>query len=450
MATKELTSDSPLKMILLFMLPIFVGNIFQQFYNFIDALIVGRIIGINALASVGATGPFIFLVISFIFSATQGFTVVTAQKFGAGDYNLLRKSLAISIVLSAILTILLTFMSAPFSYRLLSFLQTPADIIDDAAIYLFIMFAGIIATVFYNLSANVLRALGDSKTPLYFLLVSTFLNIFFDLLFIIKFKWGIAGAGYATVISQAISTVLCMTFMFLKFPILRLSKEDWHFNNDFVWEHLRIGIPMGIQMSVLSIGIIALQYVLNSFGSVAIAAATTGMRVEQLFSQALVALGATMAVYTAQNYGAKKLSRIKEGAKYAVFINIFICTFAIVVLSFYSAPIISLFMSEVNAEVLKLAQQYLLITILCLIFLGFLMIFRNILQGMGEVVAPLISGFAELIARIVCAFVFGYHFGYIGVCTATPVAWIFGSIVLYLGYKISLKKSIKTIRTRSH
>lgn len=448
MATKELTNGSPLKMILLFMFPVFIGNIFQQFYHFVDALIVGRIIGIKALAAVGATGPFIFFIISFIFASTQGFTVVTAQKFGAREYDLLRKSLAISIFLSAILTLLLTFLSAPFSYQLLDFLQTPTDIIDDAAIYLFIMFAGIIATVFYNLSANVLRALGDSKTPLYFLIVSTFINIFFDLLFIIKLKWGIAGAGYATVLSQALSTVLCMSFMFWKFPILRLNKQDWIFDKDFVYEHLRIGIPMGIQMSILSIGIIALQYVLNSFGSNAIAAATTAMRVEQLFSQCLVALGATMAVYTAQNYGAKKLSRIKEGAKHAVFINIFICISAIVILYFYSGPIISLFMTEVNLEVLKLAQQYLLITILCLIFLGFLMIFRNILQGMGDVIAPLVSGFAELIARIACAFIFGHYFGYIGVCTATPAAWIAATLVLYLGYKISLKKSIKTIKKK--
>lgn len=449
MATKELTSGSPIKLITFFMLPIFLGNIFQQLYNLVDALIVGRIIGINALAAVGATSPIIFMIISFIFASTQGFTVITAQKFGAREYDLVKKSLAASIVLSAALMIIVTLISAPFSYQMLAFLRTPTDIIDMADTYLFIMLVGIFATVFYNLSSNIIRALGDSKTPLYFLIFASILNVFLDIYFIVNLKMGIAGAGWATVLSQAVSTVLCLAFMFWKFPILRLKKEDWNVSKDFYMEHLRVGIPMGFQMSVLSIGIIALQFVLNGFGSVAVAAFTTAMRVDQLFTQVYLALGATMAVFAAQNFGAKKLSRIKEGAKASILIAFITSIFSILVLAFFSGDLVALFMSEVDPEVVRLAEIYLHILMIFFFFLGVLLIFRNILQGMGSVMAPLASGIAELIARTACAFIFGHYFGYVGICTATPAAWAAAALVLFIGYKISLIKHVKTIRKRA-
>lgn len=449
MATKELTSGSPIKLITFFMLPIFLGNIFQQLYNLVDALIVGRIIGINALAAVGATSPIIFMIISFIFASTQGFTVITAQKFGAREYDLVKKSLAASIVLSAALMIIVTLISAPFSNQMLAFLRTPTDIIDMADTYLFIMLVGIFATVFYNLSSNIIRALGDSKTPLYFLIFASILNVFLDIYFIVNLKMGIAGAGWATVLSQAVSTVLCLAFMFWKFPILRLKKEDWNVSKDFYMEHLRVGIPMGFQMSVLSIGIIALQFVLNGFGSVAVAAFTTAMRVDQLFTQVYLALGATMAVFAAQNFGAKKLSRIKEGAKASILIAFITSIFSILVLTFFSGDLVALFMSEVDPEVVRLAEIYLHILMIFFFFLGVLLIFRNILQGMGSVMAPLASGIAELIARTACAFIFGHYFGYVGICTATPAAWAAAALVLFIGYKISLIKHVKTIRKRA-
>ena len=276
MATKELTSGNPLKLIILFMIPIFLGNLFQQIYSLVDTLIVGRTIGLNALAAVGATGPMIFLVISFIFASTQGFAVVTAQKFGARDYELVRKSVTSGFILSFLLTVVMTFVSAPFTNQMLAFLRTPNDIIQLSDEYLFIMFVGIIATVFYNYSSNVIRALGDSKTPLYFLIFASVLNIFLDLIFILKFHMGVKGAAWATVVSQAVSTILCLIFMFARFPILRLRKVDWFVDRKFLYEHLRIGIPMGFQMSVLTLGIIAVQYVLNGLGSIAIAAYQSG------------------------------------------------------------------------------------------------------------------------------------------------------------------------------
>ena len=443
MNTKELTSGNPFKLILLFMLPMFIGNVFQQLYNFTDAIIVSRVIGIKSLAAVGASAALIFLVISFIFASTQGFTVITAQRFGAKDYVNVRKSFAASIILSFWLTLILTLMSAPFTENLLIWLRTPSDIMEDATKYLFIMLVGIFATVYYNLSSNVIRALGNSKTPLHFLIFSVFLNIFFDLLFVVKFRWGIEGAGWATVLSQAIATVCCVIYMFWKFPILHLKKSDFDIKWDFYYEHLKTGIPMGIQMSVMTLGMIAVQYVLNSFGSKAIAAFTTAMRVDQMFSQSLLALGATMSVFAAQNFGAKKMSRIREGAKSAMYIAVIISLISFVLIKLFGTNIVALFMTEIDNEVMEMATLYLNIIVIFFIFLGILFIFRNILQGMGQVIAPLISGFAELIARVVFAFVFGSYFGFLGVCTATPAAWISGALILFLCYKISLLKIAK-------
>ncbi len=446
MASKELTEGKPLKLILLFMIPIFLGNFFQLFYNFVDALIVGRFIGIDALAAVGATGSLIFLVISFVFSSTQGFSIVLSHKFGERNYDLVKKSLASSIILSGIITIVLTLISTPFSRILLEILNTPSDIIDLAEKYLFILFLGIFATVYYNVSSNSIRALGDSKTPLYFLIFSSILNVALDLLFVVVFKWGIQGVAFATVVAQMISTILCMSYMFVKYPVLRLRKTDWIIDRDFLYEHLRIGIPMGVQMSVLSVGMVILQFVLNGLGTIAIAAYTVAIRVDQIFCQAYLALGATIATYTAQNYGANKISRIRQGARIAIWIVIVLSIISIIVLSLYSQDIASIFMKEKNEEVIRLASQYLHIIMIFFIFLGILFVYRNILQGMGEAIIPLISGIAELIARGLGALILGNYFGYLGICFATPLAWILGAIVLFTGYKVNLKRKIKFLK----
>lgn len=443
MSTKELTTGNPFKLILLFTFPIFLGNMFQQFYSLTDALIVGRVIGLDALAAVGASQPMIFLVISFIFASTQGFSVVTAQKFGARDYDGVKKSAAASFILSAILTIIMTALSAPFTRQMLVLLNTPPDILQQTESYLFIMFAGIIATIFYNVTSNLIRALGDSKTPLYFLIFSAFMNIFMDLLFIVKFGWKIEGAALATVFAQGISTVFCLVYMYLKFPLLRLKRKDWKVSFDFLYEHLRVGIPMGFQMSVLTIGIIAMQYVLNGLGSTAVAAFTTAMRVDQLVCQTLLALGTAVATYTAQNYGANKMSRIRKGARASVLIALIISIVCVFILFFFGKYMIALFMSVPNEEVIRLGMQYLYVVMVFFFFLGVLLIYRNILQGMGNVMAPLLSGIAELIMRTLAAFTLGKSMGYLGICLASPAAWVAAAIVLYIGYKLSIVKKIK-------
>ena len=443
MAVKNLTKENPLKLILTFMLPIFIGNLFQLLYNFTDAVIVGRILGISALGAVGATTPIIFMIVSFIFATTQGFSVVTAQKFGARQYKLVRKSYFSSLLLSFLLTLFLILLILPNIKAILLYLNTPSDILNMSNSYFSIIIAGLFATVFYNMLSNVIRAVGDSRTPLYFLILSSVLNIILDLLFVAKLNLNISGAAYATIISQAISGILCVILIHAKFSILKLRFIDCIPHWKFLYKHIKIGIPMGIQISILSMGKVILQLVLNGFGVEAVAAFTTGMRVDQIFYQIYLALGITMANYTAQNYGAKKISRIKQGAKIAMYIVCAITIFSIITLAFFSDNIVALFMEIPNPEVVKLATIYLHTIMIFLFFLGTLLVYRNILQGIGEVRFPLLSGVVELIVRGGSAIILGYYFKYSGICFATPFAWLSGAIVLFSGYRLSLYKKYK-------
>ena len=444
MTAKNLTQDSPLKLIITFMIPIFIGNLFQLFYNFTDAVIVGRMLGIEALGAIGVATPLIFMVVNFIFATTQGFSVITAQKYGAKRIVLVKKSYAASIFLSFILTIILMILILPNLKNLLIFLDTPADILDITYNYIFIIFLGLFATVFYNMLYNTIRAIGDSRTPLYFLILSSILNVVLDLLFVAKLNAGISGAAWATVISQAISGFLCLILIHTKFKVLQLKLSDWKFSIKFLYAHIRIGVPMGIQISILSLGKVILQFVLNGFGTTAVAAFTTGMRVDQIFYQVYLALGITMANYTAQNFGAGKISRIKEGAKISMgLVSIFTLLF-VIILIFFSEEIVSVFMKVPNLEIVKLASLYLHIIMIFLFFLGTLLVYRNILQGIGAVGAPLLSGVVELIVRGGVAIVLGHYLNYCGICFATPLAWLSGAIVLFMGYRINLyKKYIK-------
>ena len=433
MRTKELTEENPLKLILFFMFPLFVGKFFQQIYHFTDALIVSRIVGIKALAAIGASSSLIFFVINFIFDSIQGFTLITAQRFGAKDYENVKKSVAASIIISFCLTVIFTLLLAPSTKILLTLMRTPADIIGDAVNYSFIIFLGIFASIFYNLASNIIRALGNSKTPLYFLIFSVIINIFFDLLFVAKFNRGIEGAAWATVLSQIIVTVLCGFYLYKKFPLLRLRKKDFDIEWSFYLEHLRIGFPMGINMAILSFGFIVVQFVLNSFGAIAVASYTIAMKIDQLFSQALLSLGSTMSIFTAQNFGAKKMSRIKEGVEYAISIAGFISLFLIIILKLFGQNIISIFMEEINPEIMSMTQIYLNIIVIFFIFLGILLILRNTLQGMGQVKIPFLSVSVELIIKIICAFALSYYLGFYGICLAVPIAWVFSTIII-IGY----------------
>ena len=270
-----MTEGDPLKLILPFMVPLLIGNVFQQLYNIADIIIVGRTIGVNALAAVGATAPLFMMLVVLTMGLSNGFTVVTGQRYGAGDLDGVRRSVAMSTMLSLFFVLIMMLIATFALDPALAAMNVPEELFEDAKSYVLIISHGIIAMMGYNLLAGILRSLGDSKTPLYFLIIATILNIFLALLFIIQFGWGVPGSAVALVIAQGFSALLCIVYIVKKFPILRLQKQDWHFDWNFAWEHLRMGLPMAVQFSVLGLGMIFIQAVCNKFGPTTIAAFTS-------------------------------------------------------------------------------------------------------------------------------------------------------------------------------
>ncbi|CAI3652256.1 MATE family efflux transporter [Clostridium neonatale] len=440
--TKDMTTGNPVKLILFFSIPLLIGNVFQQFYSMVDTIIVGRYVGVQALAAVGVTGSLSFLILGFTFGLTGGFSVIIAQRFGANDEDGLRKSVATSTILSIISTIIITLASMLSAKPVLSLMNTPDDIINDATIYIIIIYAGTCATVFYNMIAGILRSLGDSKTPLYFLILSSILNIILDLFFILNFNMGVRGAAYATVIAQGISGILCLIYALKKYPILRLKKEDWIWDKNFALKHLNVGIPMALQFSITATGLMVLQTALNAFGSTVIAAYTAASKVEQIVTQPGISFGTTMATYCGQNLGAGKYDRIKEGVKKGSIITIMVSIIAAVVLFVFGKSLSTLFISSDQIEALNYSKQYLNTVAAFLPILGMLFIYRNSLQGIGDAFIPMMAGVAELVARVIVAFTFPAFIGYIGICLASPFAWIGATIPMAIKYRILIKRML--------
>ena len=331
-AQNDMTVGNPMKIIFGFTLPIFIGNVFQQFYNMADAVIVGKFVGNKALAAVGSTGTIMFLIYGFVVGMTAGFTVLTAQKFGAGDMKGMRKTVAGAGILSFVVGALLTILFMAFMKPLLILMNTPSDIFADAYSYIMIVSGGILAQMLYNLLSSILRALGNSKLPLVFLIISALLNIVLDLVFIVGFGMGAKGAAVATVIAQGVSGILCLFYIIAKIPILHLKREDLNVGSTIYKNQLRIGVPMALQYSITAIGTMMVQSSLNILGSTLVAAYTAAGKIEQVVTQAYVAMGTTMATYAAQNMGAGSVKRIREGFK--------ACTVIGVVYSFVAAGFI--------------------------------------------------------------------------------------------------------------
>ncbi|MDU6364304.1 MAG: MATE family efflux transporter [Clostridium sp.] len=437
--TKDMTTGNPVKLILLFSIPLLIGNIFQQFYSMVDTIIVGRFIGVDALAAVGSTGSMSFLINGFVVGLTSGFAVLVSQKFGAKDEEGLKKAVASALVLSLIATGIVTLVSVLLAKPMLHLMNTPDNIIDDANAYIIIIYAGTIATVVYNIIAGILRALGDSKTPLYFLIVASILNIVLDIVFIVNFSMGVAGAAWATIISQGVSGLLCIVYTYKKYKILRLKKEDFKVKSRVYKKHLKIGIPMALQFSITAIGIMTVQGALNVFGSSAIAAYTAASKVLQIVMQPAITFGVTMATYCGQNLGAKNYIRIKEGVKKCTEISVITSIIAGIILVFGGKFFVGLFIENPDASILAYAQECLNYSAIFFIPLGLIFIYRNALQGMGESFVPMMAGAFELIARAVVAFTLPSFIGYTGICLADPVAWLSAAIPLGIYYFKKMK-----------
>lgn len=444
--TKDLTQGSPTKLILFFSIPILIGNIFQQLYSMVDTIIVGQCINTQALAAVGTTGPMSFLIIGFVTGLTGGFAVMIAQRFGAKDEKGVKNSAATILILCIITTIIMTFIAVLTTYPLLRLIHTPDDIIKQAYDYIVVIYWGIGTTVLYNILACILRALGDSKTPLYFLIISSFLNIGLDFLFILGFSMEVAGAAWATVISQGTSGILCLIYTLKKYPILHLKRKDFRWNKQFAWKHMAIGLPMAFQFSITAIGVIILQGALNLFGTEKIAAYTAASKVEQLVTQPAGTFGVTMANYAGQNLGAARLDRIKEGVKKCTLISLCFSVAAALVLIFAGRELAGLFIpkgTEQTAAVLDAAQTYFNICCLFFPFLFLIFVYRNVLQGVGKSFMPLMAGIFELVSRVIVSFTLPKKIGYRGICLASPVAWTAAVIPLMIAYFIILRRMVK-------
>lgn len=433
-STKDMTVGSPMKLILGFSVPLLFGFLFQQFYSVVDTIIVGKVLGVNALASVGATGSINFMIIGFCMGVCNGFAIPVAHKFGAKDYSGMRQIVANSAWLSALFSIVMTIAVCALCRDILTWMNTPEDIFEGAYSYILWIFIGIPATYLYNLLSGIIRSMGDSKTPLVFLAISSVLNIVLDLVCIISFQMGVAGAAVATVVSQVISGVLCLFYMIKKFEILHITREEWRINADHMKVLCGMGIPMGLQYSITAIGSVILQTSVNALGSVAVASVTAASKVSMFFCCPFDAMGSTMATYGGQNVGAKKLDRLGQGLRACSILGILYSVVALVVLYFFGDDLSSLFMDAGEKEILAQARMMLIVNASFYIPLAFVNIVRFLIQGMGFSTFAILAGVFEMVARAIAGLLLVPYFGFFGACFANPLAWIFADIFLVPAY----------------
>ena len=439
---RDMTKGSPTRIILGFTLPLFLGNVFQQFYNMADTIIVGQFVGTGALAAVGSTGTIMFLITGFATGLGTGFTILTAQRFGAGDMKGMRRSVFTAAVLTVIVSVLVTTVSVIFMHPLLSLMQTPADIYDDAYAYIIVIMWGLAAQMLYNLLSALLRAIGNSKMPLYFLILAAVLNVILDLVFIINFKMGTAGAAYATVISQGISGLLCLLYIVKAVPIFRLSRRDMVMDGKMMAEQLKVGLPMALQFSITAIGSIMVQTSLNMLGSTLVAAYTAAGKIEQILTQAYTALGTAMANYSAQNVGAGDIPRIRQGFRAATIWGGVYSVVAGVLVMTVGKYLTYLFVSEDAAMLLDSVDLYLKCIGFFFIPLNIVNAYRNGLQGLGYGLLPMTAGVAELAGRGVIAVISARYSSYFGICMAGPAAWVLAGGLLVILYFYIVKKDL--------
>lgn len=451
--TKNMTEGSPAKLILGFAIPMLMGMLFQQVYNFVDTIIVGRYLGVNALAAVGSTGSIHFLIIGFCIGVCSGFALPVAQRFGAKDYDGLRKYVGNSAVLAGIIAIVLTVVTALLCRNILVWMQTPADIIDDAYNYIFVTFLGIPVIMLYNLLSGYIRALGDATTPVIYLVISSFLNIGLDILFIVPFQMGVLGASLATVLAQLISGILCFIHICFKFELLHLKRNDWRLNAQYVRTILSMGLPMGLQYSITAIGSVILQSCVNPLGSVAVASMTASAKISGFMMCPLDALGSTMATYGGQNVGAGKLERLGKGLKAAILSGWIYSVVAFVAAFFFGKDFIQIFVETDDAAIKALViDQGNLNLVIALAFYPLLTLVNTVrftIQGMGFSGFAVFSGVAEMFARALVGILLVPIFGFTGACFAGPAAWLFADAFLIPAY-FSCYKKLERIMNRTY
>lgn len=440
MKTKTLTEGTPWKQILLFSIPIFWGNVFQLLYSLVDTKIVGSTLGTEALAAVGSVSTLHTLMTGFLNGLTLGFSLITAMCFGAKNRKRLKKTFAAAISLGVLTTLALVLMLMIFLHPVLNLLHVPQAQFEMAYAYISVLIVGLFATLFYNLCANTLRAIGDALTPLIFLIVATVSNIGLDYLFILGFQMGVQGAAYATVLAQLLSVVLCLIRIFRKFPILHIQKEDFRFDRELMAEMYKSGLSMGLMSCLVGIGTILLQSAINTLETTVIVAHTAARKVFELVSLPNSVLGSAMATYCGQNYGARRFDRIRQGIRASLIIAAVWAVAVFLICHTIEGKLIQFVASTTNPDVIYWGSTYLKVDMSFIVICGVIVILRNSMQGFGDRVIPVFSSCIELAGKIIFAFVFAPMFAYWGIIWAEPMVWIAMVIPLIVKVVHVLKK----------
>lgn len=437
---KDLTVGSPMKLILGFAFPMFLGLLFQQFYSLVDTMIVGKYLGVDPFAGVGSTGSLNFIVIGFCMGLCSGFSVPISQSFGAKDFPLLRKMVTNSVWLCTFFSVVITTLMLLFCRPVLTWMNTPENIFEYAYIYIFIIFAGIPCTILYNMTAAILRALGDSKSPIIFLAISSAINIGLDLLLIIVFRMGVDGAALATVVSQGVSGVISIIYIKKKFDILAMEKGDWKLERHLAGKLTGVGIPMGLQYSITGIGSVILQTAVNGLGSIYVASMTAGSKINIFLACPFDALGQTMAPYAGQNIGASKLDRVGKGLRAACIIGFIVSGLMVIVVKLFGDQLTMLFLDEKDPVIMQNSTQFLIIVSAFYCLLTLVNTVRFTIQGMGFSSLAIIAGVMEMIARGIAGMLLVPAFGYLGACYSSPLAWLLADAFLIPAFFLCKRK----------
>ena len=426
----DMTKGSPLKVLLRFMLPVVLGNLFQQFYNMADTVIVGRFVGTGALAAVGSTGTVMFLILGVAMGLSSGFSILTSQSYGAGDLKKVRQSVANGMLLGVVICLSLTLIGMLIITPVLRLMNTPSDIFADAHTYLMIIFMGLTGSFFYNMAASFLRAIGNSRVPLYFLIFSAGFNIVLDLVMVLVFHLGVAGAALATVISQVTVAVLCFIYIFRSVKVLCPQKGEWRLTRAETVHQLRLGVPMALQFAITSSGTMVMQTAVNLFGSTAVASYTASGKMMNVLTQGFAALGPTMAAYSGQNYGRGDWDRLRQGIRAAIMIDVVYGLAAGIITPILLKPAMHLFFAGGTdiAEMLVWGRKYLYFCAAFFIPLGCIFIFRNSMQGCGYALFPTMGGVVEFVCRFVLAVAAMRFHSYLLACSCDPVTWLITAV----------------------
>lgn len=427
---KDMTQGSPTRLILTFSVPMFIGSIFQQMYNMVDSIVVGRYVGPNALAAVGTSFPIIFLLVSLILGLTMGSGVVISQYFGAKDTVKVRRAVSTALSFQLVCAFVMGLVGILLSRPLLRLLNTPELILADSAAYMQIFFGGMLFMFAYNAIASILRSLGDSRTPLYFLIISSLLNIVLDIYFVASLGWGVRGVAWATLISQAVSSVLCVIYIYRRVPMLQFTKEQFVFDYDIFKTMVRIGVPSSIQQSLASVGMMAVQALVNSFGPVTMAAYTAAGRMDSFAMMPIMNFGMAVSTYTGQNIGARRLDRVSQGLR-STLAMVVACCLVVSVLVFTMGPqMIQIFVTASQAEVITRGVDYMrTISIFYAVF-GAMMVLNGVLRGAGDAMIPMLTTSVSLIVRVTSAYwLVNTSLSYRGIWWSIPIGWVVATMV---------------------